>query len=60
MLTSDYFWPTGFAHGFLAVAESVEFQYKRTNYYEPEDKHTIAWNVPDLAITWPLDAGVAT
>ncbi|MDB9943125.1 dTDP-4-dehydrorhamnose 3,5-epimerase, partial [Pseudomonadales bacterium] len=51
------FVPPGFAHGFLAVSASVEFQYKCTNYYEPEDEHTIAWNDPDLAITWPLGAG---
>ncbi len=52
-----FFVPPGFAHGFLAVSASVEFQYKCTHYYEPEDEHTIAWNDPDLAITWPLDAG---
>jgi len=51
------FVPPGFAHGFLAVSASVEFQYKCTNYYAPEDEHTIAWNDPDLAITWPLEAG---
>ena len=51
------FVPPGFAHGFFAVSASVEFQYKCTHYYAPEDEHTIAWNDPDLAITWPLDAG---
>lgn len=51
-----FFIPPGFAHGFLAVSESVELQYKCTDYYAPEDEHTIAWNDPYLAITWPLDA----
>ena len=52
-----FFVPPGFAHGFLAVSESVEFQYKCTNYYESEDERSIAWNDPELAITWPLKAG---
>ncbi len=49
------FWvPEGFAHGFLVVSDSAEFLYKTTDYYAPEFERCIAWNDPDLAITWPV------
>ena len=48
------FWiPEGFAHGFLVLSESAEFLYKTTNYYAPEYDRGIAWNDPDINITWP-------
>jgi len=46
--------PPGFAHGFLAVSESVDFLYKTTDYWYPEHERTLLWNDPALAIEWPL------
>ncbi|MBD2859381.1 dTDP-4-dehydrorhamnose 3,5-epimerase [Spongiibacter sp. KMU-158] len=53
------FWmPPGFAHGFLALSETLAFEYKCTDYYQPEDEGGIAWDDPELAIQWPLQNGV--
>ena len=46
--------PPGFAHGFFVVSEHTEFLYKATDFWYPEFERTIAYNDPDLAISWPL------
>jgi dTDP-4-dehydrorhamnose 3,5-epimerase len=46
--------PPGFAHGFLALSETVDFLYKTTDYWYPEHERTLLWNDPALAIEWPL------
>lgn len=48
--------PEGFAHGFVVLGETAELLYKTTDYYQPDDEHCIAWNDPDLAITWPIES----
>ncbi|MGD2118976.1 MAG: dTDP-4-dehydrorhamnose 3,5-epimerase [Chromatiales bacterium] len=47
--------PPGFAHGFYAMTDKVEFLYKCTDFYAPEYERTIAWNDAQLGIDWPLD-----
>jgi dTDP-4-dehydrorhamnose 3,5-epimerase len=46
--------PEGFAHGFYVLSESAEFIYLATDFYAPEYERAIAWNDPDLNISWPL------
>ena len=46
--------PPGFAHGFYVLSEWADLCYKCTDYYHPEDDHTLVWNDPDVAIDWPL------
>ena len=46
--------PRGLAHGFLVLSEYAEFLYKTTDFWTPEHERSIAWDDPDLAITWPL------
>lgn len=45
--------PEGFAHGFLVLSESAVFQYKCTDYYNPQAERGIIWNDPDINIEWP-------
>ena len=47
--------PEGFAHGFLALTDVVDFLYKVTDFYHPEDEGGIIWNDPDLGIEWPFE-----
>lgn len=46
--------PAGFAHGFLALTESVQLLYKCSDFYDAADEHGIAWNDPALAIAWGI------
>lgn len=46
--------PPGFAHGFLTLSETADFEYKCTAYYNPEDEYCLAWNDETVAIDWPL------
>ena len=51
--------PPGFAHGFVVTSSSAEMVYKCSDYYDPSDEHSLLWNDPELAITWPLaEAGI--
>ena len=47
--------PPGFAHGFLTLADGTDFLYKCTEYYAPDDEHSLAWDDPAVGIDWPLD-----
>ncbi len=46
--------PAGFAHGFLALTDSVQFLYKCSDFYDRADEHGILWNDPALNIGWGL------
>ena len=46
--------PPGFAHGFQVLSEYADFEYKCTDYYDPDDEGIIHWNDPSLNISWPI------
>ena len=51
----EIFWiPSGFAHGFLVLSESADVTYRCTDYYSPDDEHTILWSDKEIGIEWPL------
>ena len=47
--------PPGFAHGFVVLSDTADFEYKCTDYYDPSDEGSILWNDPELNILWPID-----
>ena len=49
--------PPGFAHGFYVLSEWTEIFYKATDFYAPHHERTLAWNDPQLGISWPLIKG---
>lgn len=50
------FWvPPGFAHGFVVLSDTADFEYKCTDFYDPNDEGAIKWDDPDIAIDWPFD-----
>jgi dTDP-4-dehydrorhamnose 3,5-epimerase len=52
------FIPMGFGHGFLALSEWAEVQYKTTAYYDPSAEGAVLWTDPDLGIQWPVQAPI--
>lgn len=51
--------PRGFAHAFVTLTPNVNFLYKCDHYYDPIADGGIAFDDPDLAITWPMDLSQA-
>jgi dTDP-4-dehydrorhamnose 3,5-epimerase len=50
--------PPAFVHGFLALSETVDFLYKRTDLYAPQYERTMCWDDPAVGIAWPIPPGV--
>ena len=48
--------PPGYAHGFCALSDFADFQYKCTDLYVPKDEGGLIWNDPEVAIEWPIES----
>lgn len=50
------FWvPPGLAHGFVVLSEIADFEYKCTDYYDPNSEGCLLWNDPSLGINWQIE-----
>lgn len=49
------FIPRHFAHGFLVLSDTAQFQYKVDNRYAPQAEASLLFNDPELGIEWPID-----
>lgn len=49
------FIPTGVAHGFVALTDAT-LTYLVDNYYDGSDENGVAWDDPQLAVPWGVEA----
>lgn len=49
-----FYIPPGFAHGFCALSDEVDFHYSCTTNYSPAHETGIIWNDPYFNISWPF------
>lgn len=50
--------PPDFAHGFLVTSERADVLYKCTRLYDKEAELGVAWNDPNIGVSWPLSEPV--
>ena len=50
----SFFIPKGFAHGFICLSKECTVNYKCSTYRNPKFEKTLAWNDPDIKISWPI------
>lgn len=51
----QFYIPQGFAHGFLVLSDEATFNYKCTDFYDPEHDGGLLWNDEEINIKWPLE-----
>ncbi len=47
--------PRGFAHGYVVLSETAEFQYKCDNYYSKAHEGGLRYDDPTLQVDWQFD-----
>lgn len=51
------FVPRGFLHGFITLEDETEVTYKVDTAYARESEFAVAWNDPDIAVSWGAGPG---
>lgn len=46
--------PPGFLHGFQVLSDNATFSYLCTELYDASCDRSVAWNDPDIGISWPI------
>lgn len=46
--------PPGLAHGFVVLSDVADFEYKCTDYYQPQDESCLLWSDKTIGIDWPV------
>jgi dTDP-4-dehydrorhamnose 3,5-epimerase len=46
--------PPEFAHGYAVLSDYAEVQYKCSAHHQPGVERCLAWNDPEVAVTWPI------
>ena len=54
-LQNQIYVPAGFAHGYLALTDTVQFLYKCSDFYDSEDEYGVLWSDPELRISWGIE-----
>ena len=52
--------PPAYAHGFAVVSDVAEVQYKCTGLHDPRAERALAFDDPELAISWPVEHPVTS
>lgn len=52
--------PEGFAHGFCVLSDVADVIYKCTALYDAADDRGIAWDDPEIGITWPIESPIVS
>jgi dTDP-4-dehydrorhamnose 3,5-epimerase len=46
--------PIGFGHGFCVTSDIADVTYKVSSYYDGANERGIAWDDPDVNVSWPV------
>lgn len=49
---NQFYIPEGFAHGFYVLSDSAVYEYKCTDFYDPQGEGGLMWNDPTIGIDW--------
>ncbi len=52
------FIPKGFAHGFVALTDDVDFEYKVSDFWDAGSEGGIRWDDPSLRVDWVTLTGM--